>query len=177
MDIIPADVVIMGASKKLDTLRLAPELRESIARAIHEEYRRVRADSAKSHDPTMSEWDKLPDYLKESNLQQADDIIVKLCRIGCTARRVVNCHINGITFTADEVEAMAQMEHARWNVERLLDGWRWGKKRDVLKKTSPYLVGWSDLPDEAKEQDRQVVRGIPRFLATVGLEVLRKRKR
>jgi thiamine kinase-like enzyme len=125
----------------------------------------------------MSEWDKLPDYLKESNLQQANDIIVKLCRIGCTARRVVNRHIREIKFTEDEVEAMAQMEHARWNEERLHDGWKLCTKRDALKKASPYLVDWSDLPDEAKEQDRQAVRGIPRFLATVGLEVLRKRKR
>lgn len=29
----------------------------------------------------------------------------------------------GMTFTEDEVEIMAEIEHARWNVERLLDGW------------------------------------------------------
>ncbi len=70
----------------------------------------------------------------------------------------------------DEVEIMAEMEHTRWNVEWLLDGWTWGERRDIIKKTSPYLVGWSELPDDVKEWDRQTVRKIPQFLARVGLE-------
>jgi hypothetical protein len=78
-----------------------------------------------------------------------------------------------MTFTEDEIEIMAKMEHARWNEERLRDGWRWGKKRDIIKKTSPYLVGWSELPEDAKERDRQTVRKIPELLAKVGLEIQR----
>lgn len=69
---------------------------------------------------------------------------------------------------------MAEIEHARWNVERLLDGWKWGEKRDIVKKTSPYLVGWSELSNDVKEWDRQTVRKIPEFLAKVGLEVRRQ---
>ena len=78
-----------------------------------------------------------------------------------------------MTFTEAEIEIMVKMEHARWNVERLLDGWKWGEKKDVTKKTSPYLVSWSELPEEVKEWDRQTVRKIPEFLAKVGLEVRR----
>ena len=69
---------------------------------------------------------------------------------------------------------MAKMEHARWNVERLLNGWKWGEKRDVTKKVSPYLVPWSELSIDMKEWDRQTVRKIPEFLAKVGLEVHRQ---
>lgn len=69
---------------------------------------------------------------------------------------------------------MAKMEHARWNVERLLNGWKWGEKRDVTKKVSPYLVPWSELSIDMKECDRQTVRKIPEFLAKVGLEVHRQ---
>ena len=80
-----------------------------------------------------------------------------------------------ITFTEDEVEIMAEMEHGRWNVERLLDGWMWSETRDIMKKTSPYLVAWSELPDDAKEWDKELVRKIPEFLAKVGLEIRRRR--
>ena len=37
--------------------------------------------------------------------------------------------------TEEEAEIMAEMEHARWNVERLLDGWTWGERRDIIKKS------------------------------------------
>lgn len=67
----------------------------------------------------------------------------------------------------------AEMEHARWTAERLLDGWTWGEERDLLKKTSPYLVPWSALADDVKEWDRESVRRIPESLAKVGLEVHR----
>jgi len=79
-----------------------------------------------------------------------------------------------MTFTKGEVEIMAEMEHARWNVERLLDGWRWGEKRNVTKKISPYLVPWLELSDDVREWDRQTVRKIPEFLAKIGLEVRRQ---
>ena len=101
---------------------------------------------------------KLLDYLKESNREQADHIFEKLRQIGCTVHKVTDRDIVLMTFTEDEVEIMAEMEHARWNVERLLDGWKWGDRRDVTKKTSPYLVGWSELPDDVKEWDRQYAR-------------------
>jgi len=69
---------------------------------------------------------------------------------------------------------MAEMEHTRWNVERLRDGWTWGKKVDIIKKISPYLVGWPELPEDVKERDRQTVRKIPEFLTKVGLDIQRQ---
>jgi hypothetical protein len=153
---------------------LAPDLRETIAQAIHEAYRRAWRSKMHNRDLSIAKWDKLPDYLKESNRQQADHIFDKLHRLGCTVHQVTQRDIVLIEFTEDEIEIMAEMEHARWNEERLGDGWRWGKKRNTAKKTSPYLVDWSELPEDAKERDRQAVRNIPEFLARVGLEVRRK---
>jgi hypothetical protein len=76
-------------------------------------------------------------------------------------------------FTPGEVEIMAELEHARWNVERLLDGWKWGPIKDVAKKVSPYIIPWSALPEEMREVDREVVRDIPHLLAEVGIEIVR----
>jgi len=76
-------------------------------------------------------------------------------------------------FTPSEVEIMAELEHGRWNVERLLDGWRWGPIKDVTKKVSPYILPWSSLPEDMREVVRDVVRDIPHLLAEVGMEIVR----
>jgi hypothetical protein len=121
----------------------------------------------------MAEWDELPTCLKESNLQQADDIARKLRVIDCTIQPVKDREIVHMKFSRAEIEKLAEMEHARWNVERLLDGWKRGP-RDVHNKISPYLVGWKDLPDHVKRYDYEAVLAIPEVLAKVGLEVRRR---
>ena len=121
----------------------------------------------------MADWDMLPETLKNSNLQQADDIERKLRAIGCTMREVTDREIARMTFTKQEIETMAEMEHARWNLERLLDGWTFGNEKDLDKKTSPYLVSWSELPDDVNKWDRDAVAAIPELLANVGLEICR----
>jgi len=149
------------------------EIREIIARAIHENYRSSRAANTVVNDPSLAEWEKLPEYLRESNRQQADDISKKLQRIGYSIYRVSDRAINRMKFTRDEIETMAEMEHERWNAERFEDGWKLGKTKDVTRKISPYLVDWTGLPEDVKEWDRETVRKIPEFLAKVGLEVRR----
>ena len=119
---LPADALTIRAFIGSGTPKLAPDLRETIAQAIHEDYRRVRVSTVWSQEPSTAEWDKLPDYLKESNRDQADYIVGKLRQIGCTVHKVNDRDIAPMTFTEDEVEIMAEIEHARWNVERLLDG-------------------------------------------------------
>ena len=76
-------------------------------------------------------------------------------------------------FSEDQIRAMAEMEHARWNVERLLNGWRLGE-RDAEKKTTPYLVAWDDLPDDIKRYDVDAVKRIPDMLKEYGYEVVPK---
>jgi hypothetical protein len=154
---------------------MKPDMRETIARAIHESYRTARATSTNINDVTMLEWEKLPAYLKESNREQADDIFEKLKRIGCTINKVSRRRVALLTFTEKEIEMMAEMEHARWNSERLREGWKLGKKKDATNKISPYLVTWAKLPEEVREWDREVVRKIPELLAQVGLEIKRSK--
>jgi hypothetical protein len=168
------EIVTGGYNHDRFAPELTPDLRETIAQAIHEAYRHAQQGKVRNRDLSIAKWDKLPDYLKESNRQQADHIFEKLRQIGYTVHKVTDRDIALAAFTEDEVEIMAEMEHARWNVERLRDGWRWGKKRDVIKKTSPYLVPWPGLSGDMKEWDRQTVRQIPEYLAKVGLEVRRQ---
>ena len=68
---------------------------------------------------------------------------------------------------------MSVIEHQRWVDERTMQGWKLSPVKDVDKKLSPYLVPWEQLPEEIREYDRNVVRGMPRFLAKAGFQVYR----
>ena len=76
-------------------------------------------------------------------------------------------------FTEAEVDRMAELEHGRWNVERMREGWHHGKPRDDSRKIHDCLVSWKELPDDIKHYDRAAVRAFPEILAKAGLEVRR----
>ena len=73
-----------------------------------------------------------------------------------------------------DVERMAELEHGRWNIERLREGWRSGTSRDNAKKIHNCLVAWTELPNDIREYDRNSIRAIPDILAKAGLDVFRK---
>jgi hypothetical protein len=69
---------------------------------------------------------------------------------------------------------MAEMEHKRWMSERLDAGWTYtAGEKNIKKKISPYLVDWSDLSEDIKKIDRDIVIRIPKFLSKVDLQVYR----
>ncbi len=74
-------------------------------------------------------------------------------------------------FDKEEIEPIAELEHARWVIERLSEGWKPAPEKDVEKKLSPYLISWELLSNNIKKYDRDTVKNIPRYLAKVGLEV------
>jgi hypothetical protein len=171
---LPTDRMTIKAFIETPPPGIDPQIREIIAKAIHNEYLRIHSGEEVQGKPPMVEWEELPENLKESNRQQANDILRKLKRIGCYIVKPLDRPVVPMEFTKDEIEIMAEMEHGRWNVERLSDGWRWGEKKDVDKKISPYLVGWDQLPENVKEWDREAVRAIPKLLESVGLEIRRR---
>ena len=148
-----------------------PEICETLARAIHEEYvqHQMKSGKAPQTNPSMVPWDKLPEHLRESNRQQAEHIGIKLKAIGREIGQIKDKGKKLFEFTPEEIEKMAEMEHERWVNERLRDGWKLGAVKDTEKKLSPYLVPWNQLSEEVKGYDRNTVRGIPIFLAHAGL--------
>ncbi len=144
---------------------------EVLAQAIHAEYRvQRRKDAASTRvDPSLAPWEALADSLKESNRDQAAHIGTKLAATGRRLAPLTNWQ-EETSFTEAEVEALAEMEHARWVRQRVRDGWTDGPK-DVTARTTPYLVPWAALSEEVKELDRQAVRGIPGFLSRAGYQI------
>jgi ppGpp synthetase/RelA/SpoT-type nucleotidyltranferase len=146
---------------------------ETIAQAIHEKFLATKAASATPKGRAIAPWELLDDDFQESNRAQARHIEEKLRDIDCVVVSAEPAD-EPVSFTPDEVERMAEMEHGRYNAERLLEGWTWSEVKDDDRRTSPHLVSWSELPDDVREYDRQTVREIPEFLAKVGLTVRRK---
>ena len=174
---LPADAGTIQAFATWEPPGLEGVDPETVARAIHEEYRQERFAAPHKKDPSLADWESLHPDLQFSNRHQANHLGAKLRAIDCVCVDLGEASEPCLELTENEVETLAQMEHGRWLVERLLSGWRLGEERSPAKKTTPYLVGWSELPEKIKDFDRQTVRKIPQFLKTVNKQVKRTQKR
>jgi hypothetical protein len=150
-----------------------PGVLEKMARAFHARY--VEGNTTALPDQ-MKPWEELPETFQRANLNEAACVVQILAGIGLLVRKVEN-PIHSATvpfaFTAEEVERMAKMEHGRWSVERLRDGWRHAKERDDAKKLHSCLVPWTELPEQFREYDREAVLSFPAILARAGMEIYR----
>lgn len=137
---------------------------DEMARQVHASYFRLKIEKGDdpAKDASMKPWDQLTEDFKDSNRQQAEHLEVKLRTIGCKLE--ASKGQAAATFTPEEIELLAEMEHARWNAERFLAGWTLGE-RDPVRKTSPYLVDWDELSEEIKDYDRNTVIKLPDMLA------------
>ena len=125
-------------------------------------------------------WDTIQSYvLMYSNIYAANSIPVKQELMGRNPDNPDMCS----SFTDEEVECLAEMEHNRWNMEKLLMGFSALttdqrkelvelSKVDVkkfrlinteLKETRfkhKDITPYCDLPEDSKEYDRAIVRNI-----------------
>jgi RyR domain len=153
-------------------LRTSPEFSshtlEALAKAIHENYRRSQSGRLTDADPAMAPWDELPECLQTSNRTQAADIARKLRTIGWEIVPDDDVDAEPVLLTEVDIEQLAELEHDRWVRQRQADGWSQGAVRDIPKKVTPYLVPWSELPEEARDRDREPARAIPTLLQKIG---------
>ncbi len=144
------------------------EHNEALARAIHAEFVASRlADSARTaqNDPALRSWEELREELREANRQQADHMCIKLRTFRCELVELADPRPGITQFDPEELEVMAELEHARWNAERWLNGWRYGRPSDKHKRISEYLVRWDELTDTIKKYDRDTITKIPALVA------------
>jgi len=148
---------------------------EALAQSIHADYCRHQRERGETPatNPAMVPWDDLPEHLRDSNRDQAAHIGVKLRELGCGLAPLTDWDEKLFAFTTDEVERLARLEHDRWVDERRRAGWRPGPAKDVDRKISPYLVPWEALTEPVRDQDREPVRQLPRFLAGAGFKIIR----
>jgi len=169
---LPADWAAVRAFAEAAGPSFPGDLRESVGRALHEQFLSARMRELRPQEPGLAPWDELLSEYRESVMRQADDIFAKLALVGLEA---VPCERPApFAIPEGDVELLAEVEHGRWMVERLLGGWRWGPVKDVKARISPYLVPWDRLAEQTREWDRVFIRAIPATLAEHGLEVRKK---
>jgi hypothetical protein len=160
---------------------------EVLAQAVHEAYRQERRRQADQHeqgqqdlaeeslgqDEALLPWELLPETLKESNRRQVDHIRDKLEAAGYGIEPLTDWEAIFHEFEREEVELMARLEHERFVEERTREGWVYGSKKDLKKKTSPDLRPWEELSDSAIKKNLQSVTELPKVLARGEFQVCR----
>jgi hypothetical protein len=168
---LPLDSMTLRAFLLVDEFPCKREEFVKAAQKTHEEY----VKSAIPKEPSLLPWVDLPEALKVSNFHQVAYAENILKTAGLGIRRITNPGKPPVSMTEllDKagLERLAEMEHGRWNVERLLLGWRWAEAKDVSRKLSPYLVPWDRLPPEIQEYDLDAIRSLPGKFREAGLEV------
>ena len=116
-------------------------------------------------------WKELSTALQWSNLYLADSIEFKLRSVGLNFDTAKYAEISDA-----QIEDLAYTEHSRWNMEKLLLGYRALKtdetllnkdKQKVLKNklyAHPLIKPYSKLTSEDKELDRNIIKKLPDIL-------------
>lgn len=112
------------------------------------------------------EWEKIRIFDKWSNVYNVSAIPIKLNSIG------------GLDYLNENIEVLAQVEHNRWNVEKLLMGFRPttviehqlilfdSKQKKALKERFVHdnIRPFCELDEETKDIDRKFTREIPEII-------------
>lgn len=157
-------------------------LLEKLAEAAHEifyedltikghKYGRFTKENKKEHS-LLKPYTKLSEDEKESNRNNVRDIPNKLASVGYVMTET-QCNETPIKFKNDEIEILAKKEHERWMQEKLSTGWQYAKKTDRVAKLHKSLIPWNKLPEDEKEKDRSLVKGIPKILSKAGYSIIK----
>jgi hypothetical protein len=131
----------------------------------------------KINDPAMQPWDKLIEEFRYSSIQQKlyAEAILRYEDYGLRKKKNSK-KIKLIEFSDEEIKRMAEMEHGRWNLERIQKGWERGEKKDVDRKISPYIVPWNKLSDDVKDRDFKYVKRWPEDFKEASIEIYKLEK-
>ena len=143
------------------------------AKEIHRNYLLERKKEREKHSkinelkakPAEVPWEKLEEYLKDSNRDQADHNLVKESifeQKGITRKQAIVLGVNH----PDLFELMAKIEHRRWMASTVITGFRYGTDRVDNKRTHPNLQNpelsfeehYAQLDNGIKEYDRAMIR-------------------
>lgn len=160
-----AGLVVFGATQNFaDAIGLFESDCDALPRAFHEAYRRNAPHQAVANLP----WEDLPEELRESNRRLLIHVPAKLATAGVDVESWLDAAassrgpVDGIALPdlgADPalLERLAELEHARWMMERHLSGWQHGPLRDNTRRIHPDLVPYAELKDSVRHFDRAMV--------------------
>lgn len=68
-------------------------------------------------------------------------------------------------------EQIAEQVHENWAAGRIAEGWTYGEVRDDVKKTTPCLVPYDELPENEKEYDRVTALQTLKLIVSMGYKI------
>lgn len=145
---------------------------DAAARAFHATYRASLTPEERD-DPANAAarpWEQLAETYRQSNRDAVAHIPAKLASAGVDPGRWVGPGLprlgacDALTGDRRTLEALAALEHERWNAQRRMDGWRAAPEdgRDDARRRHPALRPWDQLTERLKEFDRVIVRASER---------------
>ena len=156
-------------------IELSGKVLEDLAEAAHEIYREgVQTRGEETYAASLAYGD-LPEDLQEQNRQNVRDIPSKLTKVGY-AMIPARSNEPPFNFPGEALEQLAEIEHERWMQVKLAHGWRYAPETDPDKKLNQCLLPWDELPEDEKEKDRDLVRGIPKMLVRAGYAIVKTRR-
>ncbi|MBN1759387.1 MAG: hypothetical protein JW863_13755 [Chitinispirillaceae bacterium] len=148
---------------------------EPFARLLHEKY------IAGTRRAPLPQWDELDETFKRANLHQAFQMkrLLELYGLELLPQGQGNGEpVKDLEAAIgnEGIEVLAEEEHGRWNVERLMEGWRYGPVRDEPARKHPCILPWNDPRlDGEREKDRAPFRDLPALAKAAGLGIYLKR--
>ena len=160
------DIRAIEANPEMELIRR----QDAVAHAVFASYRKNLIAAGET--PDYETFEQQPLDLQLSCYGQAADLCDKVVRLGYALERACPTGneraLDG--FDEKQVDTMARWEHERWLTERMAMGWTYGPMRDAQKKTSPYLVPYDELDEQAKEtRNRAFMRDTLQLLSAAGL--------
>ena len=70
-------------------------------------------------------------------------------------------------------EEIAKQVHEVWALSRINEGWVYGEERDSIKKTTPCLVPYDELPEIEKDYDRNTAEATLKLLIKLGYKIVK----
>jgi hypothetical protein len=170
---------------RVQQMNLDGELLETLAEAAHDvfcdglkmqgfQYGMQSDPELKTH-PALMPYESLSEEGKESNRNNVRDIPNKLAIAGYV---MIPARSNEppFDFPGADLELLALKEHERWMATLISTGWCHAPETDRAKKLHSALVDWDELPEEEKEKDRELIRGIPQILAKAGYAIVKSQE-
>lgn len=68
-------------------------------------------------------------------------------------------------------EKLAENVHENWSAGRVAEGWVYGETRDDVKKTTPCLIPYADLPENEKAYDRNTALETLKLILALGYRI------
>jgi len=168
----PAQLISFGESGPVneEIARLANE-DDALARKLHAAY---SAKASAERPNKKNPWETLTDDIKESNRRVLRHVPALLSSSGYDIDAWLQNSDSGTSSLPSDAgtalddpaqrEALACLEHDRWNVDRRINGWRYSATHDPASKRHDCLIPYSELPDDIREYDRLVLDYISSIL-------------